>query len=66
LTRLVRRDAEAWWRVIAMWLFGSLGIVAAIAATIRWWQRLDRAKDLGGVSDLWLAQFRQSQTNERG
>jgi hypothetical protein len=47
-----------------MWIFVGLGIVGAIAAAIGWSQGRDRGNDLGGVSNLWLAEHRHSETQE--
>jgi hypothetical protein len=48
----------------ALWTFVGLGILGAIAATVRWSQGRIRYPDLGFVSQQWLAEHRHSQAQE--
>jgi hypothetical protein len=47
-----------------MWIVVGLGVVAAVAAAIGWSQGRGRGRDLGGMSNLWLAEHRHSQTQD--
>jgi hypothetical protein len=47
-----------------VWLVVGLGIVGAIIAFVRSWQRRDKHSDLGAVSSQWIAEQRQGQGHD--
>jgi hypothetical protein len=48
----------------ALWLVVGLGVVGAIIAFVRSWQRRDQLSDLGAVSSQWIAEQRQGQGHD--
>jgi hypothetical protein len=47
-----------------MWILIGLSVVGATAAALNWLQVRGRKRDLGVVSNLWLAQARHAQTQD--
>jgi hypothetical protein len=45
-----------------MWIFIAIGITTSIVLTISWSRERGRRNDLGGVSNLWLAEHRHAET----
>jgi hypothetical protein len=48
----------------SIWTFAGLGMLAAIAALFRWSIGGVRHRDLGSVSDRWLAEHRHAQSHD--
>jgi hypothetical protein len=48
-------------RVNMLWIAGGVGVIAALAAILRTWQRREHSDDMGSVSHQWISEQRLGQ-----